>query len=262
MIIYVQWVLSGKLFAKVRDLKTSRAKSSDRTVRVLSPRENVAAEEILHWLGYFGTVTGDVMEDTFGEECGPTLAGIPNGDLYVKMKLDKEIPSFLPIAGRRTKIIYELQERTCAKCYSAGHFAAKCPNEKVKWVDHVKKLKAVGLVPNLVPVNSGEDGGDDNGEEIESDECFIQDADIEPVGVRDAVGQAELQSDQGDGQQNVNEEKRESDGKNPDPRPNRSTPSQDRQVKLAPSRMRNPGAKLTNGSISSSRTLRSKNQSQ
>ena len=78
-------------------------------------------ELILHILSYFGKVKSGIQYKKIKEEPGESaeaklLNNIFNGERQVWMEIETQIPSYGFIDGRRVKISYIGQQRTCARC--------------------------------------------------------------------------------------------------------------------------------------------------
>ena len=60
-----------------------------------------------------------------------------NGTYTVKMKLNEQIPQFLPVFGRKLRVQYPGINKSCFNCYG-NHNRQKCRNTKVSWIEYVK----------------------------------------------------------------------------------------------------------------------------
>ena len=87
----------------------------------------------------------------FGEIMGPyedimdkNLPTIATGDISVVMKLRKNIPSFLPMFGKKIRITYRGMQDVCANCYGVGHQKSTCKNHRTDWLDYVKTFRGTG----------------------------------------------------------------------------------------------------------------------
>ena len=55
------------------------------------------------------------------------------------MKLKREIPNFIPAAGKKIRISYTGCKFLCSNCYRV-HSRRSCRNEKVMWIHYVKRF--------------------------------------------------------------------------------------------------------------------------
>ena len=148
----VEDVLEGRVRG-VRTVTGSEATASyseewTRVVKVEGCDYRVEAEMILKWLGKYGEVKSELVEDVFedGEDSeGENATGIYS----VKVKLNQSIPQLLPMDGRRVKIYYRGIQKLCTKCFG-GHMSRNCSVEKIPWLSYVR---------NFVESNSDFDDG-------------------------------------------------------------------------------------------------------
>ena len=69
-----------------------------------------------------------VIKETFKEYHSPLLAGIPNGNLLVRVKNVKErLPTHLLIKGKKVRVILRIKSNKCYKCKQEGHIMRNCP---------------------------------------------------------------------------------------------------------------------------------------
>ena len=59
------------------------------------------------------------------------------GNYWVTVRLEKPIPQFLPMQGRKIEIYYRAMEQMCVNCYGSGHKKKDCTNPKKEWMDYV-----------------------------------------------------------------------------------------------------------------------------
>jgi len=98
----------------------------------------VSKEMILSWLGLYGEVLSDVVEDVF-EDSEDSEGTNATGIYSVKMKLSDDIPQLLPMDGRRIKVYYRGISKLCTSCFGR-HTRRDCKNEKVQWIDYVRNF--------------------------------------------------------------------------------------------------------------------------
>jgi len=92
-------------------------------------------EQILNWMGKYGEIMSEPM-DILDREC-PDIA---TGDISVIMKLHKQIPSFLPMYGKKIRVAYRGMTTVCSNCYDVGHMQIGCENERTNYLDYVSML--------------------------------------------------------------------------------------------------------------------------
>ena len=106
-------------------------------------------EKILeNWLGFFGELLSPIREEMHHEsddeddddEDEVDQPPLGTGNLWVNMRLERTIPQFLPIMGRKIEIYYRGINMTCNKCYEEGHRRSDCQSDKVEWLDYVKNF--------------------------------------------------------------------------------------------------------------------------
>lgn len=78
---------------------------------------------ILVSLSRFGTIIG-MRRGKYAN------TNIENGIRHVRMKLDKDIPSYIRLASEVIRVTYLGQPPTCRKCDSPDHMAAACRDQK------------------------------------------------------------------------------------------------------------------------------------
>ena len=106
-----------------------------RVVKVEGCDYRVSKDMILEWLGMYGEVLTDLVEDVF-EDSEDSEGANATGIYSAKMKLRSNIPQLLPMDGRRVKIYYRNINKLCTSCFGAHH-RRNCKAEKVKWIDYV-----------------------------------------------------------------------------------------------------------------------------
>ena len=92
-------------------------------------------KDIIDSLSYFGIVTSSVQHMTYrvsekdkNNEALKLLEGVKKGDRKVRMKIHKNIPSYIIIGGKRVKVTFEGQLKTCARCHDIWQ---DCPGKGV-----------------------------------------------------------------------------------------------------------------------------------
>ena len=97
---------------------------------------SVKEEEMMEWLRVYGETFGKLSENVHREEEYPLAKPTGNGTYTVKMRLDKPIPQFLPMYGKKVRVNYRSQQTMCTNCYGR-HPRKVCKSEKVPWMDYV-----------------------------------------------------------------------------------------------------------------------------
>ena len=102
----------------------------------------------MKWLESYGNLITPLVEETHREseeergddseeEEESGCAPLGTGNLWVTMKLDKKIPQFIPMCGRKIEIYHRGIDITCTNCYKEGHKRQDCQNERVTWLEYV-----------------------------------------------------------------------------------------------------------------------------
>ena len=94
------------------------------------------ADEILEWLNVYGETIAKMSENIYLEEELPTAKPTGNGTYTVKMRLDRPIPQFLPMYGKKVRVDHRSQHIMCTNCYGR-HPRKVCKSDKVPWMDYV-----------------------------------------------------------------------------------------------------------------------------
>ena len=134
------------LACKIRGVRTvtggeataSYSEDWRRVVKIEGCDYRVSKEMILSWLGLYGEVLSDVVEDVF-EDSEDSEGTNATGIYSVKMKLSDDIPQLLPMDGRRIKVYYRGISKLCTSCFGR-HTRRDCKNEKVQWIDYVRNF--------------------------------------------------------------------------------------------------------------------------
>ena len=97
------------------------------SVKIFWTPFDLANEEIKNALAFYGDTVGDFEYMNYGKgntAASDKLRHIKTGNRVVNMKIKKNIPSYIVINGRKAKILYNGQIKSCARC----HFTAdNCP---------------------------------------------------------------------------------------------------------------------------------------
>ncbi len=95
---------------------TSFSDEWTRVVKVQGCDYRVSCEMILEWLGLYGEILSDLVEDVF-EGSEDSEGDNTTGTYSIKMKLHCNIPQQFPIDGRRIKIYYHNINKLCTLCF-------------------------------------------------------------------------------------------------------------------------------------------------
>ena len=96
---------------------------------------SVEEEEMREWLSLYGEVFGSITENMHSDEktnAKPT----GNGTYSAKMRLDANIPQFLPMYGKKVRVDHKGQQIMCTNCYGK-HPRKVCKSERLEWMDYV-----------------------------------------------------------------------------------------------------------------------------
>lgn len=105
-------------------------------VKVIGCDYSIEEEEILEWLSMYGETFGRPKENFYFD---PNPGAKPTGDATysIKMRLDKQIPQFLPMYGKKVKIEHRAIQILCNNCYGK-HPRKVCKSEKMSWMNYVE----------------------------------------------------------------------------------------------------------------------------
>ena len=96
---------------------------------------SVEEEEMREWLSMYGEVFGTIAENTHKDE---KLNAKPTGSgtYSAKMRVDRQIPQFLPMYGKKVRVDHRGQENMCTNCYGRHH-RKMCRSDRVEWMSYV-----------------------------------------------------------------------------------------------------------------------------
>ena len=89
-------------------------------------------------LAYYGEFLSEISEITHYDP-DPDAQPVGNGSYQIRMKLNRQIPNFIPAAGRKIRISYTNCTFLCSNCFRA-HSTKSCKNTKVMWIQYVKRF--------------------------------------------------------------------------------------------------------------------------
>ena len=135
------------LKCKIRGIRTEQRMHGEayedtglRYVKVEGCEYRVEKEQIIAWLSNFGEIKSELTEDVY-EESDDSDNDMPlgNGIYSVRMKIEKDMPQFLPMQGKRVRLYYRGIVKRCTNCFQQ-HQRKHCKNEKVPWSDYVARF--------------------------------------------------------------------------------------------------------------------------
>ena len=89
-----------------------------RLVRIVGCEYRLSESEIMGWLVCFGEVLSEITGERFETgDLDPDLPPIGNGIYNVKMRLNKDLPNWMPMFGRKICQDYRGNRRQCSNCY-------------------------------------------------------------------------------------------------------------------------------------------------
>ena len=132
---------------KIRGIRKDQRNTEDyidtglRWVKIEGSDWRIEKSKMLEWLSFFGEIRSDITEDTHegSDDSEDDLQPVGSGDYSVRMKLERDIPQFIPMEGRRIRIYYRSITKRCTNCFQA-HQRKLCQNEKVPWLNYVKRF--------------------------------------------------------------------------------------------------------------------------
>jgi hypothetical protein len=100
-------------------------------------------EKVNQWLSLYGVMLSPLEEEEQkfdSDDTDDCEDPVGNGNLATRMKLEKKIPQFLPMLGRKIKVYYRGIEKLCINCYKPGHIKKDCKNQTVGWITYVENF--------------------------------------------------------------------------------------------------------------------------
>jgi hypothetical protein len=111
-----------------------------RYVKVEGCEYRVEKEQIIVWLSNFGKFKSELTEDVYKEsDDSENDMPLGNGIYSVKMKIERDMPQFMPMHGKRVRLYYRGIAKRCTNCFQQ-HQQKHCKNEKVPWSGYVTKF--------------------------------------------------------------------------------------------------------------------------
>jgi hypothetical protein len=111
-----------------------------RYVKVEGCECRVKKEQIIAWLSSFGEIKSELTEDVY-EESDDSENDMPlgNGIYSVRMKIERDMPQFIPMHGKRVRLYYRGIVKRCTNCFQQPQ-QKFCKNEKVPWSEYVARF--------------------------------------------------------------------------------------------------------------------------
>jgi len=97
----------------------------------------VAPADIVKWLAKFGSVSTNYCYVK-------NSIGLRTDTIETEIHLQKHVPEFLPVAGKKVQVAYPGIPKACIKCYRLGHMKRNCKQPKMEWIDRVNELRKTG----------------------------------------------------------------------------------------------------------------------
>jgi hypothetical protein len=135
------------LKCKIRGIRTKQRVHGEayedtglRYVKVEGCKYRVEKEQIIAWLSSFGEIKSELTEDVY-EESDDSENDMPlgNGIYSVRMKIERDMPQFMPMHGKRVRLNYRGIVKRCTNCFQQ-HQRKFCKNEKVPWSEYVARF--------------------------------------------------------------------------------------------------------------------------
>jgi hypothetical protein len=135
------------LKCKIRGIRTEQRVHGEayedtglRYVKVEGCEYRVEKEQIIAWLSSFGEIKSELTEDVYeGSDDSENDMPLGNGIYSVRMKIEKDMPQFMPMQGKRVRLYYRGITKRCTNCFQQ-HQRKFCKNEKVPWSDYVARF--------------------------------------------------------------------------------------------------------------------------
>jgi len=100
-------------------------------------------EKVSEWLSLYGVMLSPLEEEEQkfdSDDSDDCEDPVGNGNLATRMRLEKKIPQFLPMLGRKIRVYYRGIEKLCINCYKPGHIKRDCKNQTVGWITYVESF--------------------------------------------------------------------------------------------------------------------------
>ena len=107
-------------------------------VKLIGCDYGVEEDEMMGWLKLYGETFGKLTEN-FYYDPNPKVKPAGDGTYTIKMRIDKQIPQFLPMYGKKVRVEHRAIQILCTNCYGK-HPRKVCKSEKVQWMDYVERF--------------------------------------------------------------------------------------------------------------------------
>ena len=108
-----------------------------RWVKIEGTEYQLTQEQIVQGLIPFGEVLTPVREDIFQDSDSDLSEIVGNGTYSVKMKLERPIPQYLPMHGKKIRVYHNGISKLCTNCFEK-HTRRQCRNQKKNWLEYVR----------------------------------------------------------------------------------------------------------------------------
>ena len=132
---------------KIRGVRLSSGqetfrKSDNKKVKIKNCKWALKEEEIVEWMEGFGKVVVPLAEEVLDlgecvDEDDEDEDDLGTGNYWITMELERPIPQFIPMCGKKIEIYYRGMRQVCVNCYMPGHKKRDCVVEKREWMDYV-----------------------------------------------------------------------------------------------------------------------------
>ena len=108
-----------------------------RWVKIEGSEYLLTEEQLKQGLQPFGTILTNIREDIYEDSDSERDLRVGNGTYSVKMKLERPIPQFLPMHGRKIRIYHAGITKLCTNCFGR-HTRRQCRQQKTSWTTYVR----------------------------------------------------------------------------------------------------------------------------
>jgi hypothetical protein len=105
--------------------------ASVKQVMVDGCQDQLSETQIRLWLGKYGVIQGDVIEEAVTDVVDNSIIG--TGFYLVAVKLSRRLPNWIPMFGMKVKLSYKGGRMFCKSCFC--HHKTEVGCIKRKWSD-------------------------------------------------------------------------------------------------------------------------------